>query len=341
MQENQNDKENKEVKEIRHTISAEETFTLAKDVFDIRCFIKSVYNNRAQIARRLNLVSTIFSIVFTLLYVAYMLFGGLFKKLSFGWEIVVYSVLGAYGLLLVLLLVITYVSGRNNTTKTAKKRSAVLKVFRYAMRIVSLAMGITALALSISAGAESALGVAVETVAIIVSIVFIIFSAIPLICGGFGGMARWLLSPAKIKRKFSFVVLEWYQLIVSDSAASKATQKVSDKYLDDIGRCVDNVLIPALGKKYITSISINNIYAAIDRAVAEDRPIVEGIIKNVFSYATECGYVTFDPCKDMGLEGSIEVEEKPKKEPLKARIGKKVGKTILSKLIGDNKEEKK
>lgn len=37
--------ENKERVNIRHTISAEETFTLAKDVFDIRCFIKNVYAN--------------------------------------------------------------------------------------------------------------------------------------------------------------------------------------------------------------------------------------------------------------------------------------------------------
>jgi hypothetical protein len=339
MQDNQTNDEIKEVKEVRHTISAEETFTLAKDVFDIRCFIKSVYNNRAQIARRLNLLATIFSIVFTLLYVAYMLFSGLFSKLSFGWEIVVYTVLGAYGLLLVILLTVSFISDSNNNTKTAKKRSRVLKFFRYAIRIVSLAMAITAVALSATSGSESAVGIAVDTVAIVVSIIFIIFSAIPLICGGFGGMARWLLSPAKIKRKFSFVALEWYQLIVSDRTASKATQKVAAKYYDDIGRCVDNVLIPALGKKYMTSISINNIYAAINCASVEDRPIVEGIIKNVFSYATECGYITFDPCKDMGLEGSIEEEEKAKKESLKSRIGKKVGKTILNKLIGSDKEE--
>jgi hypothetical protein len=152
-------------------------------------------------------------------------------------------------------------------------------------------------------------------------------------------MARWLLSPAKIKRKFSVVVLEWYQLIVSDSTASKATQKVSSEYLDDIGRCVDAILIPALGKKYMTSISASNIYAAIDKASAEDRGVVEGILKNVFSYATECGYVTFDPCKDMGLQGSIEIVEKPKKESMKVRLGKKVGKSIFSRFMGNDKND--
>jgi hypothetical protein len=245
MEETNNNNEN-EIKEIRHTISAEETFTLAKDVFDIRCFIKSVYNNRAQISRRLNTLSLTFSIVFTLLYVAYMLFTGLLNKLSLGWEIAVYGIIGAFVVLVVLLLICNFASDKNNSTKKVQKQSKTLKVFRYLVKLASLAMGITALALTISAGSQDAVGIAVDTIAIIISIIFVIFSAIPLICGGFGGMARWLLSPAKIKRKFSFVILEWYRLIVSDSTASKATQKVSNKYIDDIGRCVDNYLIPAL-----------------------------------------------------------------------------------------------
>jgi hypothetical protein len=332
-----NDEENKEereVKEIRHTISAEEAYTLGKDIFDIRCFIKSVYNNRAQIARRLNLLSFIFSIVFTLLYVAYMLFGGLLKKLSLGWTIAVYAVLGAYALLTILLLSFSIAAGKNNSTKKSKKYSKTLKFFRYAVRLSSLAMGIVSLAMSASGGTKDAVGIAVDTVAIIISIVFIIFSAIPLVCGGFGGMARWLLSPAKIKRKFSFVVLEWYQLLVNGGNKSKAVQKVSSEYMDDIARIVDNVLIPTLGKKYMTSITVNNIYSAISKAGEEDRYICEGVIKNVFSYATECGYVTFNPCKDMELEGSIEVEEKPKKESLKNKIIKKAGMSILSKVLG-------
>jgi hypothetical protein len=340
MQEEEN-QEQTEVKEIRHTISAEEAFTLGKDIFDIRCFIKSVYNNRAQIARRLNTVSLIFSIVFTCLYIAYMLLGGLLNKLSVGMSVAIYIVLGAYALLTVLLLTFTIAAGKNSSTKNTKRYSKTLKFFRYAVRIASLAMGITALALSAASGTKDAVGIAVDTVAIIISIVFIIFSAIPLICGGFGGMARWLLSPAKIKRKFSFVVLEWYQLVISGGNTSKATQKVSSKYIDDISRCVDNVLIPALGKKYMTSITVNNIYSAIGKAPVEDKSIVEGIIKNVFSYATECGYVTFDPCKDMGLEGSIEVVEKPKKDSLKNKIIKKAGIGVLNKFLGKDDDKNK
>ena len=59
-----------EVREVRHTISSEETFTLAKDVYDLRCAIKKIYLNRAQIARRLNILSLAFSLVFTAIYVA-------------------------------------------------------------------------------------------------------------------------------------------------------------------------------------------------------------------------------------------------------------------------------
>jgi hypothetical protein len=323
-----------EVKEVRHTISAEETFTLAKDVYDLRCVIKKIYNNRAQISRRLNLLSLIFSIGFTLLYVAYMLFGGIIKKLSLGWEVAVYCIVGAYGVLIIILAVLM-ITGQNNTTKTQKRRGKILKLFRYLIRIASLLMGITATIISVMSGAEDAVGIALDTIAIIISVVFVIFSAIPLICGGIGGLARWLLSPARIKRKFSFVVIEWYQLLTSDKRAlNKSTQKVSDKYFDDIGRCVDSILLPALGKKYMTAITINDIYSAIGRADEEDKSVVEGIIKNVFDYSTECGYVSIDPCKDMNLEGSIEIAEKAKKESIKTKIGKKVGMTVLNKILG-------
>ena len=71
-----------EVREVRHTISAKETFTLAKDVFDLRTLIKNLYSNRAQIARRLNLIGTIFSVLFTILYAAFLLFSGIRKIAS-------------------------------------------------------------------------------------------------------------------------------------------------------------------------------------------------------------------------------------------------------------------
>ena len=79
-----------------------------------------------------------------------------------------------------------------------------------------------------------------------------------------------------------------------------------------------------------------------DRAPEEDRALTEGVLKNVFAYATECGYVTFDPCRDLKFEGSIEEEEK-QKSTAKSRlmgIGKKIGMSILEKYINKNTEDK-
>lgn len=68
---------------------------------------------------------------------------------------------------------------------------------------------------------------------------------------------------------------------------------------------------------------------------------MEGTLKNIFDYAVECKYVGDNPCKDLQLEGSIEVVEKPKKEPLKVRIGKKIGLSIVKQFLGETDDEKK
>ena len=65
--EERNEENAEEKVSVRHTINAEETFTLAKDVFDLRCFIKNVYANRAVIARRLNVLTLTVSTVFMML----------------------------------------------------------------------------------------------------------------------------------------------------------------------------------------------------------------------------------------------------------------------------------
>ena len=62
-------------------------------------------------------------------------------------------------------------------------------------------------------------------------------------------------------------------------------------------------------------------------------------MKNVFAYAAECGYVTFDPCKDLKFEGSVEEEEKPPRKTFKSRLmnmGTKIGKSMLNKYIQDS-----
>ena len=319
---------------IRHTINAEETFTLAKDVFDIRCFIKNVYANRAVISRRLNILSLTVTTLFTLLYAGYVLLTGFTQKLAMDFKLVLYILLGVYGALIIVLIIIFICQSRANT-KRAKKIKSVLKIFKLFVRLVSLAISVLALVLSGMAGGESASGMAVNALIILFSVIMLIMQVIPLLFGGFGKMARWLLSPVKAKHRFSSVVVEWYELAVSGTGTSGSVKKVSKKYFEDIGTLIDNALIPALGKKYISTIKPVALLNVVEQVDDSDRPVLEGVIKNVFKYATECGYVMFDPCKDLNFEGSVEEEEK-KKSTLKDKfmnVGKKFGKSMLDKYI--------
>ena len=328
------DKKNEEKVTIRHTINAEETFTLAKDVYDIRSVIKNIYNNRAVIARRLNLLSMSVSMIFTLLYVAYILFTGLLNKLSFNTEIALYCLLGVYGVLFITLFIIT-MCGIGAKAKNIKRYNRILSCFRYIVRIVSVAITVVALVFATRGGEFSAKYVAVDILLIIFSVICLIFQLIPLIFGSLGKLARWLLSPVKIKYRFSTIALEWYEQAVSANGESKTVKRIARKYYDEIGICLDNFLIPMLGKKYVTAIKSVHILDVVNSASESDRPLVEGILKNVFEYATECGYVTFDPCKDLNFEGSIEEEEKQPKT-VKSRLfgmGKKLGMSILDKYI--------
>lgn len=319
---------------IRHTINAEETFTLAKDVFDIRCLIKNVYNNRAVISRRINICTLSVSLVFTLLYVAYMLFLGVLNKLTLFAEVALYCLLGVYGVLFITLLILTLCAVRAKT-KSVKKLNKALSVIRLTVRLVSIVITIVAFVFAIRGGDDSAKFIAFNVVLIIFSIICFVVQMIPVMAGGTGKLARWLLSPVKVKYRFSTVALEWYELAVTDSGDSKTVKRVSEKYLDEIGRCLDNFLIPAFGKKYINAIKSSAVLNVVDRAAAEDRALTEGVLKNIFAYATECGYVTFDPCRDLKFEGSIEEEEKSK-NTAKSRlmgIGKKIGMSLLEKYI--------
>lgn len=326
---------------VRHTINAEETFTLAKDVFDIRCLIKNVYNNRAVIARRINICTLSVSLVFTLLYVAYMLFLGILNKVTFFAEIALYCLLGVYGALFITLLILTLCAVRAKT-KNVRKLNKALSAIRLTVRLVSIVLTIVAFVFAVRGGDDSSKFIAFNVILIIFSVICFIVQIIPVMAGGIGRLSRWLLSPVKVKYRFSTVALEWYELAVTDGGDSKAVKRVSEKYFDDIGRCLDNFLIPAFGKKYISAIKPSAVLTVADRAPEEDRALTEGVLKNVFAYATECGYVTFDPCRDLKFEGSIEEEEK-QKSTAKSRlmgIGKKIGMSILEKYINKNTEDK-
>ena len=332
------DNEKKEEKvNIRHTISAEETFTLAKDLFDIRCIIKNVYANRAVISRRMNILTLTLSAIFTILYAAYVLFTALYKKLSFGLSITIYVLLGVYAVLFIALLIVFLCGGSD--TKHMQRTKRTLKVFKFLVRLLSIAISIIAIVFSTVGGEYAASHVAFDVIIIVFSIIMLIVQVIPLLFGGIGKLARWLLSPVKTKYRFSHVILEWYDLAVSGSAIKGSKRKVSSKYFEDIGTIIDNYLIPALGKKYINTIKPVTILGIVDRAEESIKPVMEGVLKNVFAYAVECGYVVFDPCKDLNFSGSVEEEEKKQKTSLKDKlfgVGKKIGKNMLEKYINDS-----
>lgn len=341
MDKNQSEEKEEKVN-IRHTITAEETFTLAKDVFDLRCFIKNVYSNRAVIARRLNIITLSISTIFTVLYAAFFLFSSLYNKLNLNIEIVLYVFLGVYLALFIVLIIINACSSRSST-KSVLRFKKTLTAFTILVRLVAIAISITAIALS-SGGGLAAENVAVDILIIVFSVITLIVQILPLLFGGLGKMVRWLLSPVKIKYRFSAVILEWYELAVSGTASSGSVKKVSSRYFDDIGTLIDNYLIPSLGKRYINSIKPAALLNVVSRADEGDKPVLEGILKNVFAYATECGYVTFNPCKDLNFEGSVEEEEKPQKPTMKDRflkVGKKIGKSMLDKYIAGSAEEQK
>lgn len=331
------DEEKKEEKvNIRHTINAEETFTLAKDVYDIRNVVKNIYNNRAVIARRVNILTMTVSLVYTLLYVAYIIFTGLFNKLSLSADIVLYCLLGAYGVLF-LAFFIVMMCGIKAKAKNISRYKRLMTYSRLTIRISSIAITIAALVFAMIGGKYAAQHVAIDIVLIVLSIISLIVQSIPLMFGGFGKLARWLLSPVKVKYRFSTVALEWYEQTLTAGSDKLSVKKVSKKYYDFIGVSLDTFIIPALGKKYVSSIKPGHILSVVNGAQEEDRQLVEGILKNIFTYATECGYVTFDPCRDLNLEGSIEEEKAPKK--VKSRLinlGKKIGMSILDKYIDKN-----
>ena len=324
---------------IRHTINAEETFTLAKDVYDIRSVVKNIYNNRAVIARRLNLLTLSFSLAFTLVYVAYILGTGLFGKLSLSAGICLYCLFGVYALLFIVLFILSICAIRAKA-KNIKKFKRVLSYFRLAIRICSIAITVVALVFAMSGGQYSAKYIAVDILLIVFSIICLTVQAIPILFGGLGSLSRWLLSPVKVKYRFSTIALEWYELTLTAGSDKTSVKKVAKKYYNSIGICLDIFIIPALGKKYISSIKSTHVLELVDSATEEDKPLVEGILKNIFNYATECGYVTFNPCRDLHLEGSIEEEEK-KPKSIKSRfigLGKKIGMSLVDKYIDKSTE---
>ncbi len=320
--------------EERQTITAKETFTLAKDVYDIRTVIKKIYANRAVITRRLNIVSLIIGVIFTLIYITYAVFSGLADKLSLGFGIVSIVLVAAYAVVVAGCIIVASRSG-GVKTKDVRRVNKFLRILRYTAKILSLAISIACLVLSITSGSSSAAAIAVDTIMIIISIIVIILQTIPLIFGGIGGIARWLLSPVKRKVRFSAVALEWYQLAADDSKDDIAQVRVSKKYIDEAGAVLDGALIPVLGKKYIANITAEDLLGALDGLGDERLLVGEGALKSIFDYAHGCGYISENPCDKLNFSGDIN-EDGPRKTGIKRRLvsaTKKAGMSFLDGML--------
>lgn len=325
-----------EEKKIRHTISAEETFTLAKDVFDIRTFIKNVYANRAIISRRINVITLCASAIFTLLYATYIIISSLYGKLSANAEIIMYCLIGAYAVVAVVLIIFAVISSRASA-KNIKKLSSALTIFRLIVRILAIAISISAIAISLMD--EASTSVALDILIVVFSVISLIVQLIPMLFGGTAKFVRWLLSPVKVKMRFTAVAVEWFELAQTGKPPKGSAKKIAKKYFESIGNVIDNVLAPAIGGKYINAIKPASLLEIVATCPEEDKPVVEGVLKSVFSYATECGYVVFDPTRDLNFTGSI---EEVKKKTVKERIigvGSKFGKKILDKYIATTSDD--
>lgn len=279
-------------------------------------WIKPVYDNRAQIKRRLNAVSTAISIVFFLMYIPFLLFSKLYKDLALGWDIALYACIGVYLLTLFVLLVVTVASGKVNTTAMAKRRKSASKVILLTVRVASVAIAITALVISSVNGTEDGRAAVADTIAIIFAVMSIIFSALPLLFGGIGGFVKWLISPAKKpKFKFNFVALEWYSSLSADEQMSKSLKKAVRRYGERIGYLLDNYFLPPLGNKLMTAVDRLALTKLLESIPDEDVNLAEWMVKEIFDHAEECGYIKVNPCGEMELEGDLELEAKPKKKP--------------------------
>lgn len=276
-------------------------------------WVKPIYDNRAQIARRLNAVSTAISIIFFILYIPFLLLGKLYKDLALGLDVAVYVCIGVYIATLVALLIVTLASGQSTSTVMAEKHKKTRKIILLVVRLASLAIAITALVISATSGTKSQVGATLDTVAIVFAVMSIIFTGLPLLFGGMAGFLRWLISPAKVKFRFSFVAIEWYQTLTSEQQLNKAIKKAAKKYGERMSTLLDNYFLPAVGKKYMYAVDRAALLKLLESVPAEERNISEWMIKEIFEYAEDCGYIKENPCKDMELEGDIQLEDKQKK----------------------------
>lgn len=275
-------------------------------------WIKPIRENWQQIKRRLSLISTIISIVFFLLYVPFLLVNKIGKDLALGYDVALYVCISIYLVTLAALLIVTLASGKSNTVAMEKRRKMISRIILMVVRLASLAMGITALIISAMESTVEQASAVGDTVAIIFAVMSIIFSAFPLLFGSIGGFVKWLISPAKIKFRFSFVALEWLQTFTEEQQIERNMKRAARRYGERAGWCLDTYFLPALGDKYIKSIDANAITKMLQTVPEEDKNMCEWMTKRIFEHAEDCKYVENNPCEKLALEGDILMENKAK-----------------------------
>ena len=270
-------------------------------------WIKPVWTNRAQIKRRLNGVTTAISLIFFMIYVPLLLFGKIAAGLGLGWKVALYVCVGVDIAMLAVLLIVALATGRSNTTEADKKNKLAYRIVMLIVRLLSLAVAITALVISAKADNSP-----LHTLAMVVSIISIIFSLIPIIFGGLAGFFKWLISPASstVKRTFSFVALEWNQMLVDEEKTSKGFKKAYKKHGTRVDECLDKYILPVLGKEMIKSIDGEDVEKMLSAVPEADINITEWATKSIFAYAESNGYIDDNPCEELNLQGDIELERK-------------------------------
>ena len=281
-------------------------------------WIKPIMDNRVHIKRRWNGLVTAISVIFFLLYVPILLYQKIAKGLSLGWDIGLYTCIGVYVAAVVVMLVITVVSGKSTSTQASKRWRKASKIILFVVRIASVALSITAILVS-GSGESTAL----DTILMVLAITSIVFTSLSLVFGGAVGFFKWLISPAKIRHKFSYVAFEWKQLHDEGKRnPDKRFKRLYSKNVDKVAACLDNYLLPALGKTYIDSVDEDKIVGVLNSVPEEDLNVCEWAFKDLFDYALNSKYVAENPCENLGLEGDLIKEKQPKRQKAEGEKGR-------------------
>ncbi|MGN0807064.1 MAG: hypothetical protein ACI4MN_01270 [Candidatus Coproplasma sp.] len=281
-------------------------------------WIKPIRDNWPQIKRRWNALVTIVSIVFFLLYVPMLLFTKIANGLSLGWDIALYVCLGVYVVSFIIMIAVYIASSKSASTKASKRRKRAFKVIMLVLRIASVALSITAIAVS---GVSEY--IVLDTILLVIAITSIVFTSLSLVFDGLIGFIKWLVSPAKKRRKFSFVAFEWKQALDEGRREqNKKAKKAYDKNSARVAECLDNHLLPFFGKAYIDAIDGNNIKSFLETLPEDDKNVCEWVFKDMFEYAVICNYIKKNPCKGLGLSGDIAKEKPPKRKKEGGRLSR-------------------